>query len=159
MIEVINYLGKVEGMRVIVEPQEYEALVRTPPVFLYECPPMCCSIPAAQTLCCTAAWPASTHMVNMWPACDCPSQCRLATPSKTWSQLLGREKCTGQQHKTLQTPARHKTCTESIPGSSLRGMQRGSLLVAVGCLTRQHCTLCISRLRSSALWDAGCTDT
>ena len=27
MIEVINYLGKVEGMRVIVEPQEYEALV------------------------------------------------------------------------------------------------------------------------------------
>ena len=30
MIEVINYLGKVEGMRVIVEPQEYEALVRQP---------------------------------------------------------------------------------------------------------------------------------
>lgn len=27
MIEVINYLGKVEGMRIIVEPQEYEALV------------------------------------------------------------------------------------------------------------------------------------
>ena len=27
MVEVIDYLGKVEGMRVIVEPQEYEALV------------------------------------------------------------------------------------------------------------------------------------
>ena len=31
MIEVINYLGKVEGMRVIVEPQEFEALVQCPP--------------------------------------------------------------------------------------------------------------------------------
>lgn len=28
LLEVVNYLGKVEGMRVIVEPQEYEALVR-----------------------------------------------------------------------------------------------------------------------------------
>lgn len=26
-IKVVNYLGKVEGMRIIVEPQEYEALV------------------------------------------------------------------------------------------------------------------------------------
>ena len=30
LLEVVNYLGKVEGMRVIVEPQEYEALVRSP---------------------------------------------------------------------------------------------------------------------------------
>ena len=26
-LEVVNYLGKVEGMRIIVEPQDFEALV------------------------------------------------------------------------------------------------------------------------------------
>jgi hypothetical protein len=38
LLEVVNYLGKVEGMRIIVEPQEYEALVRITSPFSYPPP-------------------------------------------------------------------------------------------------------------------------